>query len=261
MAELTVKIDEIVGRFRQSWMHEHAGAKGVERFVSQLSLDVSSANDLLVALACCDLEQSWQLWCDHCAMKVQNEATADEVLERWHDLPHFTSYESVFADERAAALAAAQLAQCESACRDRWGDAIGPLYFRHYFRIETEEWMRRTRRHLRCEFETNAEYSQVLFPLRGFCEIGRQRSTDKDAYFFQPQPDGNRVVIANRYEAEISRQQLSLQLVSPDVAVITNLSRINAVRVLPSRILKPGDRMAIAFPFTMVLPGRRLFCY
>ena len=248
-------------QFRSAWTLATSGVAGVAEYVARFG-DLSQVDrNLLVNLIKIDLEFIWSHWADRATQDVRAAVDPDLLIERWKLLPRFQNYSALFQSREETSRYWARLANIESHCRDRWGDAIGSQFYQHYFEVPTEDFLRRPRRHMRCEFDQNDEYSQILFPLRGRNEIGRQRTKDVEPYFVEANPDGNRIVVANRYEAEVSREQLMVQLLSPAVAVIFNRSGVNSVRLSPDQILAPGSKACALFPFTIQIPGRRLCCF
>ena len=261
MPDLSHHTNELCDEFRSRWTVATSGVAGVAQFIGKFGSRVDLDRRILVSLIQVDLEKSWSHWSTLVDGLVQRSPTVDMLLDQWKQLPRFQNYAALFSGPEELCHFWAQLADHEAVCRDRWGDAIGAPFYQHYFEVHTSGFARRQRRHLRCEFEHNEDYSQVLFPLRGRNEIGRQRTKDSDSYFFEANPDGNRIVVANRYESEVSREQLSLQLLTPTFAVIINRSTVNSIRLSPEIVLKPGAKATASFPFTIQIPGRRLCCY
>ncbi|MCC6511793.1 MAG: hypothetical protein IT423_22015 [Pirellulaceae bacterium] len=261
MSELSPSPEKLSGRFLADWHADASGPAGIAQFCQRNGLSSTQQPTLVFQLICIDLEKNWSTWSEKVQLRMHSVQRADELLDMWKQLPRFQSYAPLFAGPDEIAPFWSELAGHECYCRDRWGDAVGPPYYQHHFQIKTSEYLRRTRRLMRCELESNEEFSQVLFPLRGCNEVGRQRTRDDEGYFHEPKPDGNRIVVANRLEADISRDQLAIQLLSPMVAVIINRSQVNSIRVSPDKVLPIDGRTAVTFPFTIQLPGRRLCCY
>ncbi len=244
--------------YRSQWNAASSGVLGVSEFIKQYgSLDLEARARLIQV----DLEECWSHWAETAEKRVGQSVPVDELIDAWKQLPRFQNYAVLFADEEEFCRYLPQLAECEAICRDQWGDGVGSPYYEHYFKIKTTGLARRQRRHLRCEFERNEDYSQVLFPMRGRNEIGRQRRKDSEPYFCEVNPDGNRLVVANRYESVVSREQLTVQMLTPTAAIIFNRSGVNSVRIGTDIILPPGAKTCVLFPFTIQIPGRRLFCY
>lgn len=253
--------EPILAAFEANWTPETSGPAGIAVALLPLGSRAESHYELLVELILFDMQAAWSDWATRALASVHAGEPADRLLDRWKAVPRFQNYAVLFRGPEDVGPYWNRMASQECVCRDRWGDAVGSLYYKHYFQAQTQDFLRRVRRHMRCQFEDNSEYSQVLYPLRGTNEIGRQRSGDVEAYFCESRPEGNRIVIASRAEAEISRHQLSLQLMTPAVAVVVNRSRINCVRLSTDVQLEPGQLASVEFPFTIQLPGRRLSCY
>ena len=256
----TLQIEILCETFLRSW-ETRSGISGINRFLSDHAEVNDSDRRLLLSLIQIDLEGFWSKWARFAEKQLREPKPIETLQDHWKAMPRFQHYAALFDSPEEAARYWRDMANFESYCRDRWGDAVGPSYYKHYFSVATDDYHRRTRRHLRCEFESNEDFSQMLFPLRGTSEVGRQRSKDQDAYFCEINPDGNRIVVAGRQEAEVSREQLSVQLLTPEVTILTNRSGVNSIRVAPDMLLAPGERTLSTFPFTVQVPGRRLCGY
>lgn len=247
--------------YRSQWQHDAGGPAGIAQYFGGVSKVADVDQHALAELIQVDIELAWSHWSTNAEELVRHSITPDDLLELWKQLPWFQLYAVLFRNPDDMMPYWARLANAEANCRDRFGDAIGSQYYQHNFEVETVNLVRRPRRLLRCDFERNEEYSQVLYPLRGRSEIGRQRSRDKEPYFCENLPNGNRIVVASRNESEVSREQLTLQLMTPTVAIITNQSQVNSIRLSPDNVLRPGAKACAIFPFTVQIPGRRLSCY
>ena len=259
--DLSHQANDLCEEFRSGWTAATSGVAGVAEFIGKSGNLTEIDRRILVGLIQVDLEKTWSHWSNLAEDLVRQSTDPDLLIDQWKQLPRFQNYAALFNGPEELCGFWAELANFEASSRDRWGDAIGTKFYEHYFEVTTAGFPRRQRRHLRCEFEHNEDYSQVLFPLRGRNEIGRQRTKDAEPYFFEANPDGNRIVVANRYESEVSREQLTLQLLSPAAAVIINRSNVNSIRLSAELVLKPGEKAAALFPFTIQIPGRRLCCY
>lgn len=261
MPNLSRHADDPCDEYSSQWQQSTSGPDGIAEYFGGTeklsSVDRKSLSEVIRA----DIERTWEHWATSIEDQVQRNVDPDLLLKQWQQLPWFQSYAGLFTGPEEMARFWAQLANIEAACRDRWGDAIGSPYYLHHCKVNTVGFARRTRRLLRCDFENNDEYTQLLFPLRGRNEIGRQRSKDVEPYFCESLPSGNRIVVANRCESEVSREQLALQLLTPAVAVVTNQSQVNSIRLSPDCILAPGAKACACFPFTVQIPGRRLSFY
>lgn len=259
--ELSHQANEPCEEYRRRWQHSASGPAGVADFLGGKDCLTDIDRQVLLWVIQVDIEESWSRWSTVAEEQARRAVAADSLLEQWKQLPWFQNYAVLFSGPEEVALYWAQLANIEATCRDRWGDAIGTQFYQTYSQVDTVGLVRRPRRLLRCEFENNEEYSQILFPLRGRNEIGRQRSRDAEAYFCESLPNGNRIVVANRFESEVSREQMTLQLLTPAVAVIINQSSVNSIRLSPDILLPPAAKMCAVFPFTVQIPGRRLCCF
>ncbi len=118
------------------------------------------------------MESIWSHWSNFIETQVHSEQPIPNLLKAWKRLPQFPSYESLVTSPEAQAQFRLQLANWESQCRDRWGDAVGSLFYEHHYQIKTQEFAKRVRRHVRCEFENNDDYSEVLFHCVGSARSG-----------------------------------------------------------------------------------------
>lgn len=263
MPDLSRQPDDLCEQYRSRWTVAASGVANVAGFITSTTTSSLAETDrgFVVRVIQVDLEQSWSHWSNFAEEQVRQSISPDLLVEQWKQLPRFQNYAELFNGPEEMCRYWAQLANIEAVCRDRWGDAIGTHFYQHYFEVATNGLARRQRRHVRCEFDHNEDFSQVLFPLRGRNEIGRQRSRDTEPYFYECNPDGNRIVVANRYESEVSREQLTLQVLTPNVAVIINRSGVNSIRLAANTVLSPGTKACAIFPFTIQIPGRKLCCY
>ena len=173
-------------------------------------------------------------------------------------MPSVDKYSSLFRSQSEFTASLDELAHCEFACRSQWGDSIGSRYYEHHLGISIRDPGQPKLRQMLCEFDSSLNNANVVFPLNGKNAIGRQRSTDKLSSFVELLPDGNRIVVADRREAEISRNQLDVQLLTNKYAIATNLSSVNPVLLSDSTKLQPSECRLLSFPFSIGLPGRRL---
>ncbi len=261
MPDLSRNVNDLSDEYRSHWSISTAGVAGVAEFIGTSRHLRQIDPPSLVRVIQADLEKSWSHWATSAEELAKQSVSSDMLIEEWKRLPRFQNYAALFSGPEALRPFWAQLANCEAVCRDRWGDAIGSPFYEYYFEVTTQGYPRRQRRYLRCEFEHNEEFSQVLFPLRGRNEIGRQRTKDTEPYFCETNADGNRIVVANRYESEVSREQMTIQLLTPNVAIVFNRSGVNSIRLATDAVLTPGANACTLFPFTVQIPGRKLCCY
>lgn len=258
MIELSEKtIDYLSEKFEAQWDFEAAGPVGVSRFLRDENQDAQADRQLAIALIQIDMERSWMVWCNY-VKKVGTETDPTELTEQLSCMPYVHRYSGLFRSQLEFTDSLGKLAHCEFACRAQWGDSIGSHYYEHNFAVPIKTPGQLNSRNVRCEFDPNLKHADLAFPLNGKNAIGRQRSTDKLSSFVERLPDGNRIVVADRREAEISRNQLGVQLLTNRYAIATNLSSVNPVLLSDSTKLQPTECRLLSFPFSIGLSGRRL---
>lgn len=252
------QIDEICESFESQWTKELAGSAGIQKFLASSGLHQVYAPGMLADLVKISCERSWMSW-DKRLPTLVTRSTPTELLDEFHRIPRINDYRSLFqASDFASALNA--LANDESHCRDLWGDAIGSGYYQQALNAHVPATIPTKSRYVRCHFDYQSRATENNFRIRGCTLLGRRRSTDSSDLLCDELCDGNRIVIASRLEAEISRVQLSIQLLHPSYALLTNLSQVNPIKC-QDRLLEPAQVVAVQFPFVVRLTGRTLYCY
>ena len=258
MIELSEKrIDDLSEMFESQWDFDTAGPVGILQFLRDEDRNVQADRRLAIALIQVDIERSWLTWC-YQVEKVGKETVPAQLNDQLSQMPSVNKYSGLFSSQSEFTASLDELAHCEFACRSQWGDSIGSRYYQHHFGISIRDSGQTQLRQVRCEFDSSLNNADVVFPLNGKNAIGRQRSTDKLSSFIERLPDGNRIVVADRREAEISRNQLDIQLLTNKYAIATNLSSVNHVLLSDFTQLQPSESRLLSFPFSMKLPGRRL---
>jgi len=255
------QIDAFSEQFEEHRAQGNSGPESIKQFLQSVGVCAANCSPLLCELIQIDAQYSWMAW-EKLLSRNFDQLNVKDVLDQFEKLPRFESYLPLVIDSADASQILPALAEREAKDRDEWGDAIGCVYFalKHGLQIPAN------RQHapnlLRCDLDGSTHgHSSAGFRLRGRTLVGRQRSTDNEESFCEQLMDGNRIVVANRFEAKISREQLAVQLLTPAHAAITNLSAINPVVLAAGDVIAPGESMLVKFPFVVRLPGRRLLFY
>ncbi|MDX1930539.1 MAG: hypothetical protein SFV81_28705 [Pirellulaceae bacterium] len=251
------EIDDLCERFDSEWSRESCDSAAIVRFLSQNGCTQLTNSQLLSELIKVSIERSWMAWNKHLPSIAEHLASS-EVLAEFLKIPRLDSFRSLFASAADFESSLHDLVMCELLCRDLWGDAIGVS---HYIDLGVNLTFRPSGKHrkVRIVFDSQTKQATNVFSLRGCTYMGRQRSTDAQDCFCTELKDGNRIVIAGWTEAEVSRNQLAIQLLNPGYAVVTNLSQVNPMQVY-DKVLQPKENMISSFPFAIQLPGRKLYC-
>ena len=252
------RIDDLSEEFESCWDFKTAGHVGLLNFLASQELEAQVDRRLAVVLIQVDIERSWMAWSKH-VEKIGNETDAVQLIEQLSQMPSIDKYSDLFRSQSEFTDSLDELASCEFACRSQWGDSIGSRYYEHHFGISITDSDQSQLRQVRCEFDPSLRNANVAFPLNGKNALGRQRSTDKLSSFVEQLPDGNRIVVADRLDAEISRNQLDVRLLTHKYAIATNVSSVNPVLVSDFTKLQPSEGRLLSFPFSIGLPGRKLF--
>ena len=249
----------ICERFDDEWSLENAGPRGLRGFLQQVGLAFHRDQSLLSELIQIDIERTWMSWAKR-LRATDGPIPAAELEERFQRLNRLTDYADLTSAGWSDAKFWAEIAQCEVDSRDQWGDAIGPLHYAHHFQLSVSQTKRRHSHRMRCLLE-GAKMTDAVegLPLRGSTKIGRRRRTEDGDETLIESPDGNRIVVATKLETQISREHLAVQLLSPDYAIVKNISHVNPVRIKSDKsMLNPREASALSFPFTLQLAGRQL---
>lgn len=253
------QIDNICERFELHWDLENSGPVYLCQFMESNGLQRPYDRRLLIALITVDIERNWLSW-DEYVNRQSNTEVLGSLLERFHALPTLQRYKQALEITSTNDPDWLDLILSEAIARAHWGDAIGPAYFRHHFDTDVPDNACCPRHRLRvysvCSMDSLEPTIEV--PLRGLVRIGRQRSTDCLGVGWEELPEGNRVIVADKFERTISREQLTVQILNPQLAVIHNCSSSPTMGGLSDSALESGQSRLVSFPFIVKLPGRKL---
>jgi hypothetical protein len=251
--------------FENRWNPNTFGADSVLSFLQEtVHPDDASGenyNCLISSLVQIDIGRWWMHWEKKANSAVQLATAAEDLLEQFSQRATLEKYLQLLPAIEDNEFWR-ELIEFEVTTRHQWGDQIGACYFNSRFGTQFNDPKRTPEIVLRCDLaEASVGHASPKFPLRGCTLIGRQRSFDACTSLVEHKIDGNRIVIAARDELEISREQLTIQLLCPSVAVVQNTSQKNAILLSPNRLLNCQERAVVKLPFTVQLYGRKLRCY
>jgi hypothetical protein len=254
------RIDQLVelyeGQFRTP---SKCGPQSIREFRNHYLREIPSAELIVSELIEVDLQLSWMQWDKHLANRPES-ISADEVAAEFARIPRLEDYAFLVGSPPANTEPWRTIAKCEMEARYAWGDAIGPVWYMSQFGIQlkADDYFEPSFVHCKSEGSDIAS-SSPRFLLRGRTIIGRQRSRDQCSCFSEELPTGNRIVVASHRDPKISREQLAVQLLNPQYALVTNLSNLNPVMLVSFGLLEPRQSQVVKFDFSIRLPGRRLY--
>lgn len=270
-------MDSLAEKFDDHWEPHAKGSDFLSAFLDRTVWRTGGAKpasedhpadedaELLADLIGIDIERSWQWWkkevqrtweAGRAARTLPKPTVVPELLMRFAELPGMEDYDQLTQSFSLSRDTRRKIAQSECDARYHYGDSIGPPYFASRFGLEVEPptdysvvLVSRTL------LPTEAEPDPRDYFLRGRSILGRQRSVDPTPRVCEERTLGNRLAIAPRWENIISREHLAIQLLSPDYAILTNISSKNNVEILGTdtevrrRVLKPTESLLLDFPF------------
>lgn len=257
MGQQVIEVDSLCEKYEESWAPEKSGRERLQEFIAREKLPESLPAELLVELVKIDLELSWQRW--HKWLRQSREiSNLLDVVSRFNALPRLDQYLEAFFPKPLEVSRLSELVSWEATCRTIWGDMPNlDGYTSKYgmsasLRIVPTKWL--------VFLETGQIGSTLLqpFPLNGLTMFGRRRTSDPLNQNFFREPERNRIVIGELNESTISREQLSVQILSCEIVMITNHSGLIPVWIQGSRELAPQSLHLMAMPTVLSLPGRQL---
>lgn len=254
------EIDRFTEQYEAIRLEEAGGPELIARFLKSVGLTTATCSRLISELIQVDIEIAWMAW----EKQLPGLATTLDVAAvqgHFDQICRFENYSSLI-DGATLGPLWCEVAQSELIARDTCGDSIGPPYYALQHGLQLSSYRYHEPIMARCEMDGSSHRPhQSEFMLRGRTLFGRQRSSDSKDSFVEQLAHGNRIVIANRMEAQISREQLSVQLLTPSHAIVTNLCHTNPVVLAPNSMIEPSASRFAEFPFVVRLPGRRLYFY
>lgn len=248
-------LDDLCEQYENQWAPDQSGPQAIVDFCLQkTSRSDPQLTTLLEQLVEMDIERSWMHWRLFVNEKHKNFGP-NELLKLLLGRPKLRDYLAVLIRNGFPFSLNEELLKTEYRARQEWGDApswksnasdfpnlslLPPAPMRHEVSIQSNE------------------FSGIKhFELAGLMEFGRQRSTDSQFGVVVHDETHSRVIIASKTNSPISRKQFSLQILSADHAILTNLSQVNSLTLGSSTILHSNASSVIELPFTLDLQGIR----
>lgn len=256
-------IDSLCEAYEEFRSPTNNGPKSIEDFLSQLphGLQPEQTNDpsLLSELVQIDMQLNWMQWEKNLGELVEQGDPAN-VRQRMASIPRLPHYTRLVKQPFSPCFLNAinATAQCEMEARDRWGDAVGPNFYKVSYGLELSPNLRHENVAMACRKKGAGLRECATFTIRGTTNIGRHRSHDAEEPSQRELPEGNRIDIVPQVDDLISREQLLVELLSRKYAIVTNRSTLNPVFVAGAADLAPGDTTILPFNFILKLPRMRL---
>ena len=261
-------IQDICASFTHQWDGDLACVDRVSSFVTNcIAHGAPHACDMIHELSMCDLKQAWSHW----AQALESATLAinyPAMLDHFSRLPTALDYEELRCSKCRTQDKLLELVRCEAEARSKWGDAIGPLYYREKYGVELTPIEVKSRT-LTIKFAPQLGRSRpdISVPLCGIVQIGRSARPGQGIGAYEL-ATGTSVVIAEPHERQISRTQLRIQLLTPNYSMICNQAILNqAIQTQASsescsepraEQLPAGQFRLVSFPFMVKLPGVKL---
>ncbi|MCU0720560.1 MAG: hypothetical protein MUC83_12700 [Pirellula sp.] len=259
MADVTYDIDSVCEEYEEFRGANNVGPDSVRIFLDRIYPNAAHDISLLTELIQIDIQLNWMSW-DKSLSAITDSSSSVSVLGQFLQIPRLRNYIQSFpclAEIGSECLPL--LARCELASRGRWGDSIGCAYYLENYGILLEADKQTFPKLVKCMFDGSSIGKGIpCFELRGRTLLGRQRSRDASDSFCEELADGNRIVVANKYDTYISREQLAVQILNSTHAIITNLSSGNSILIANFGTVEPNQSVVIKFDFAVRLPNRRL---
>ncbi len=245
-------MDTLIDRFEEESEDKAiVGPADVERFLEALDEDVPSDPTFIFELSKIALELSWMRWPERLNCFAE-KLSPEDVFQKLRNLPTAQDFFPLFTNDVRARVDA--LAESEFRLRSTYGDCIPAEHYAATYSTTICTPMTRNLRRVTSDFRS----ASLNATLHGLCLFGRQRSTDPDDLQVEKRPEGRRIIIAPRRENRVSRNQMSLQLLSPDFAILQNTSTTNKLALEHREMLDLGEKRLVRFPFVITLPHQRL---
>lgn len=257
-------IDRLCESYEEFRSPTNNGPKSIENFLSRLhhGSEREQANDpsLLSELIQIDMQLNWMQWERNLGTLVE-QSQATIIRQQMAAIPRLPDYTCLIDQESNPRFMDAIIAtaHCEMEARDRWGDAVGPIFYKAKYAIDLSPNSRHEHVSMTCRKKGAGLQSEFpTFTIRGITSIGRRRSHDAEEFSQTELAEGNRIDIAHRSDDLISREQLTVELLSPKYTIVTNRSALNPVLVANAADLAPGQTTILAFNYILKLPRLRL---
>lgn len=261
MSRITpAEIDELSQQFEEFRSSDRNGPQAINGFLSGIDEGTRSDPGLVTELVQIDIQLNWMTW-DKNIVELVGHTDLNVIRSRFNSIPRLDDYVMLRMGQAGSAefCAFQSAAQCEMEARNSWGDAIGLFYYNSKYGLELAPDRHHRPNRLICSIDgSSLGRDSPNFSLRGRTVIGRQRQRDPQELFLEQLTEGNRIIIASKLDNRISREQLVVELLNCQYAIVTNLSSQNAVVIANTGTLEPTRSAVLPFDFSIRLPGRRL---
>lgn len=228
------------------------GPADVWQFMATLPEEPLSDPEFVLELSRVALELSWMRWPER-LKQLSSKLDPNDLIEKLASVPRARDFFSLLKTKGVSPSHYNELVESEYRLRSTHGDNMPAEYFAmEYGTIVTSQKFEKTK-----TVTSDFRNSYLKAELQGLCSFGRQRSADPDDLQVEQRPDGKRIIIAPRLENRVSRNQMSLQLLSHELAILHNTSSTNKLRIAPHELLGIGEKKLIRFPFVIIFPHQR----
>jgi hypothetical protein len=259
MTDVTYDIDLLCEEYEEFRSVGNVGPESIRCFLDRTHPHAAQDTTLLKELTQIDIQLNWMSW-DKSLSAISEASSSTRLLELFMQIPRLRDYIQAFsslAENGTGCIL--PLARCELEARSRWGDAIGCAYYLENYGILLEADFPGIPKLVKCMFDGSSIGRSIpCFVLRGRTVLGRQRSRDASDSFCEELIDGNRIVIANKHDTSVSREQLAVQILNSTHAIVTNLSAGNSILIANAGMVQPKQSTVVRFDFVVRLPNRRL---
>ena len=235
--------------FEGNWTVDRSGPDAVIEFALKSLQPTDSRLPLLLGpLIEVDIDRVWMDWRTKVSKQNQQHSPA-EWIDQLASVPKLGDYLAAIASRNVDFSATESLLRKEYGARQAWGDA--PRW--DVVASPCPKWSKLAGKPAchRVEIQSMEFPIPRGFDLCGLTEFGRQRTTDDQSGVIVHYTDVSRVIVANRADSTISRRQFSLQILSTNHAVLTNLSQTNPLPINGATTLAFEDASVIQLPFAL----------
>lgn len=234
--------------YEDNWTAERSGPAAVVAFALQsLQANDLRLSTLLEPLIEVDVERVWMEWHSEVSKQTQARSTA-QWLDQLLAVPKLPDYVAAISRQGIDFSITESLLRTEYRARQEWGDAprwdIAVSPWPNFSKLQGKP----ARHHV--EIQSREIPIPKVFDLCGLTEFGRQRTTDDQFAVIVQDSLNSRVIVAHRADATISRRQFSVQVLSSNHVILTNLSQTNPLPINTTTLAFEGASV-IQLPFAL----------
>ena len=207
------EIKQICDELESHWSFDTSGPIVMTRYLETHGNLFNNDTDAFGWIIKRDMRCTWSWWHDLVA-KYSPDDKVESILNILSQITRFDGYVSLMNHLGDTQPMKLDLAQHEVICRQQFGDAIGPIFYKNEYGLKVSNPEKLESRKVYIDLGKTRQAGSP-FPLRGISHFGRQRSRDPSDCFVEELAVGNRMVVANRKEVTISREHFSVQLLTP----------------------------------------------